>query len=134
MDQDQEQLRLLSIFHYVVAGSVGLLGSCGFLHLIAGIGGVSGLIPETTELSLTFAWVLIGAGTFFILTGWALAACVVVAGRSLTRHNYYAYCLVVAAIECLFIPFGTMLGVFAIIVLVRPSVRRLFEAEGGSVA
>ena len=37
------------------------------------------------------------------------------------------YCLVVAAIECLFIPFGTVLGVFTIVVLNRSSVRSLFR-------
>jgi hypothetical protein len=41
------------------------------------------------------------------------------------------YCLVVAGIECIFMPFGTVLGVFTIIVLMRPSVRNLFGVEGG---
>jgi hypothetical protein len=33
-----------------------------------------------------------------------------------------------AAIACMFMPFGTILGVFSIIVLVRPSVKSLFDA------
>ena len=40
------------------------------------------------------------------------------------------YCFVVAAIECILIPFGTVLGVFTIIALSRPSVKVLFESEG----
>jgi hypothetical protein len=44
----------------------------------------------------------------------------------LKRHTNYTYCLVVAAIECMFTPFGTVLGVLTIIVLVRPTVKALF--------
>jgi hypothetical protein len=34
--------------------------------------------------------------------------------------------MVIAAIQCAFTPFGTVLGVFTLIVLVRPSVKALF--------
>jgi len=34
---------------------------------------------------------------------------------------------VMAAIECIFMPFGTVLGVFTIVVLARPSVKEMFE-------
>jgi hypothetical protein len=34
--------------------------------------------------------------------------------------------LAIAGIECIFIPFGTVLGVFTIIVLMRPTVKELF--------
>jgi len=34
-----------------------------------------------------------------------------------------------ACIECLFMPFGTVLGVFTILVLVRESVKQLFGVE-----
>jgi hypothetical protein len=36
-----------------------------------------------------------------------------------------------ACIECLFLPFGTILGVFTIIVLSRESVKELFGAPVG---
>ena len=51
---------------------------------------------------------------------------IALAGRSLARHRRYTFCLVVAAILCLFVPFGTLLGVFTIIVLVRSTVRARF--------
>jgi hypothetical protein len=35
----------------------------------------------------------------------------------------------VAALCCAFFPFGTVLGVFTILVLVRPSVKALFETQ-----
>jgi len=41
-------------------------------------------------------------------------------------HTRYWFAFVMACIECLFIPFGTILGVFTIIVLSRESVKTLF--------
>ena len=52
----------------------------------------------------------------------------VLAGRYLARRERYTFCLVVAGVECMFMPFGTVLGVFTIIVLSRPSVKDLFGA------
>ena len=40
------------------------------------------------------------------------------------------FCTVVSGIACMFMPFGTVLGVFALIVLNRPSVRKRFENGG----
>jgi hypothetical protein len=34
-----------------------------------------------------------------------------------------------AAVECLFMPFGTVLAVFTLVVLLRPAVKQLFEAN-----
>jgi len=63
---------------------------------------------------------------FFIVAGWTFAAMVAFAGRSLQTRQRYTFCLVMAGIECIFMPVGTVLGVFTIIVLVRDSVKELF--------
>lgn len=51
------------------------------------------------------------AGAWMLL-GWSLVVCMVIAG--------------IASATCM--PFGTVLGVFTVIVLVRPSVKELFRA------
>jgi hypothetical protein len=48
------------------------------------------------------------------------------AGIFLGRRKHYTFCLVMGCIECVFFPFGTALGVFTILVLVRESVKQLF--------
>lgn len=68
-----------------------------------------------------------------ILLGWIVSLLVIIAGRSLTRRKHYLFCLIVAGIECIFMPFGTVLGVFTIIVLVRPSVKTLFGESAKAV-
>ncbi len=62
----------------------------------------------------------------FIVAGWTLAVLTAYAGRSLQTRKRYTYCLVMAGVECIFMPFGTVLGVFTIIVLMRDTVKELF--------
>jgi hypothetical protein len=56
-----------------------------------------------------------------------MAICILIAGRCLSRRKGYSFALVIACIECLFVPFGTILGVFTIVALSRESVRALFS-------
>lgn len=43
-----------------------------------------------------------------------MAICILIAGRSIALRKRYSFAFVMARIECLFIPFGTILGVFTI--------------------
>jgi hypothetical protein len=62
-------------------------------------------------------WLFIGFGCFFFLLGLGFAICVALSGRFLRRRQRYWFSFVLACVECLFIPFGVVLGVFTIIVL-----------------
>jgi len=68
-------------------------------------------------------------GIFLFLLGAVFALVLAFAGRSLSRRKRYWFTFVVACIECVFIPLGTILGVFTIIVLSRESVKTLFSTE-----
>jgi hypothetical protein len=37
-------------------------------------------------------------------------------------------CLVMRGVECLFMPFGTVLGIFTIILLIQEPVKQLFDS------
>jgi hypothetical protein len=130
MNQDEEHLRLLSIFHYVCAGLAALFACFPIMYLVMGMMMV--FSPEsfgpTKDQPPAFMGVfLIVLGGVLTLLGWSLAACIAFAGRCLARRKRHTFCLVIAGIACLFMPFGTILGVFSIIVLVRPSVKALFD-------
>jgi hypothetical protein len=131
MNQDLEHLRLLSIFHYVCAGMAALFACIPIIHLVMGI--VMTFHPESFGPSKEQPPAFIGVffiviGSLMILAGWTFAALLAYAGRCLAQRKYYTFCLVVAGIACLFMPFGTVLGVFTIIVLVRPTVKPLFAS------
>ncbi len=129
--QDLEHLRLLSIFHYIAAAVLGCLSCLPVFHLTIGIVMIvapqhvtsSGGAPPPEFLGWIFA---VFAGVFMLL-GWSFAVCLFLGGLFLARRKRYLFCLVVAGIACLWTPIGTVLGVFTIIVLMRPAVKQLFR-------
>lgn len=131
MNQDADHLRLLSIFHYIVAGIIALFGCFPLVHVAFGTAmlvqpdlfGTGSGGPPPQLMGLMF----LGVGLFISGLFWATAAGLAGAGYFLSRRRHYLFCLVVAGVACLIMPFGTVLGVFTIIVLQRPAVKQLFD-------
>lgn len=129
MSQDQEHLKLLSIFHYIVGGIGALFSLFPLIYVVLGILFLivpNRLIGSGTPPPFFLGWIFIILGGGFMLIGLAFAVCVILAGRFIAKHKHYIFCLVIASLNCLFMPFGTILGVFTIVVLVRPSVKAMF--------
>ena len=132
MNQDEEHLRLLSIFHYVVGAMAGLFALFPIFHLVFGL--VFIFAPEKLDGAegpppALFGWIFVIVAATIMLMGGIFAACVVAAGRFLAKRKHHTFCLVMGGVECLFMPFGTVLGVFTIIVLMRESVKPMFVAN-----
>jgi len=131
MNQDEEHLRLLSIFHYVCAGLAAMFACFPVIHLFVGLvlllnPGFSNPQNNQPHPERAVGLLFVVLALVFILFGWAFAACIAYAGRCLGQRKHYTFCIVMAGIACMFMPFGTILGVFTIIVLVRPTVKPLF--------
>jgi hypothetical protein len=129
MNRDEEHLKLLSIFHYVVAGCAALFALFPIIYLIFGLFMV--LAPASFSGNgqpppAFMGWFFFIMGGGFVTLGWTFAGLVFAAGRFLARRKHYTFCLVMGGVECLFMPFGTVLGVFSIIVLIREPVKQLF--------
>ena len=131
MTRDEEHLRLLSIFHYVVAGLSCVLAIVPLIYIGMGVlmlrGGNDGAGGRTD--AGVIGWAIIAAGSVLVAAVLTFALGLVLAGRSLSNRRHHTYCLVMAAVACLFMPFGTVLGVLTIVVLLREPVRRLFGPE-----
>src|SRR6266436_4275374 len=135
MNQDNEHLRLLAIFHYVVAGLAALFSFFPLLYTTVGAifvfaarhPAAAGPKPGEELPPEFLGWIFVGIGSFLFLLGIAMAICILIAGRCLSRRKGYSFALVMACIECLFVPFGTILGVFTIIALSRESMCGLFS-------
>ena len=130
MNQDTEHLRLLSIFHYVCAGLIALFACIPIFHLVFGLfiwlrPDLFG--PPQNQPPAWFGLFFVALAALFIVVGWTFAALLAWSGRCLSRRRCYTFCVVMAGVVCVFVPVGTVLGVFTIIVLVRPSVKTLFE-------
>lgn len=98
------------------------------IHLAIGIGMVTGSFASASKdpSAHLMGWFFIAFAGVWMICGAAFAVCLFIAARCLSRHTRYVFCLVMAGIECIFMPFGTVLGIFTIIVLLRESVKTLF--------
>jgi hypothetical protein len=139
MDRDTEQLNLLSIFHYVVAGFAALFSFFPLLYTALGVififAARNGTAKPGEELPPEFlGWIFAVVGLLLFVIGIVMAISILIAGRSLALRKRYTLALVIACIECLFVPFGTILGVFTIVALSRESVRTLFSQAAGQSA
>jgi len=128
--QDQEHLRILSICWYVMAG-LSALSSCPAVIYI-GMGGVMVFSPRTfgsgsPPLPAFMGWMFIGLGLATLLIGWGVAGLMAWAARSLVTRRRIVLIYVVAALACLSVPLGTVLGIFTFVVLARPNVRGSFR-------
>jgi len=126
MNEDSEHLNLLAVFHYVVAGITAFFSCIPLIHLAVGLVFLLVKFDGPNPPPRIIGWLFVTGAAFFILCGWTLALLILLAGRRLKKRTGWTFCLVVAAIECIFMPFGTVLGVFTIVVLSRQSVKALF--------
>ncbi len=129
MTERENQLRLIEIFHYIVGGLAGLFALFPIFHLVVGLMLV--FAPEKFDgheeaVPAALGWVFVAMAGVFIVMGMTLAFCILVAGRKIKKRKGYVFCLVIAGIECMFMPFGTALGVFTLVVLLKDDVKQLF--------
>jgi predicted membrane channel-forming protein YqfA (hemolysin III family) len=137
MDASRDDLRVLSIFHYVVAGIAGIFSLFPLIHVTLGVWMVSGRFPKDPRGNgppELIGWFMIAIGVAIIAAGLSYAVLVAVAGRFVGSTRYWTFCVVMAALSCAFFPFGTVLGVFTVIVLSKPEVKARFQSHSSPPA
>ena len=125
-------MKLLAIFHFVGAGMALLATLALCVHFAVfhfffdnpkmWENQKQGMPPR--EFFAAFKWFYLIFGIWFF----GSAMLNVISGFCLRARKGRTFSFVVAGVNCLHIPFGTTLGVFTIIVLLRDSVRDLYEA------
>jgi len=133
MNQDAEHLKVLSIFHYVMAGFFALLAIFPVIHLVLGIVMITApekLASGDNPPPAFVGWIFAGVAGVFIVMGALLALLSFLTGRYISKRMHHTFCLVMAGIECLMFPIGTVLGVFTFVVLSRESVKAVFRNRG----
>jgi hypothetical protein len=127
-DRDAEHLRLLAIFHYIAGGLFAFFGCFPIIYIVLGVLMLTGRMPTNggPPAPPGIGYLFIAMGSVIILLAWALATCLILSGRYLKQRRKYMFSFVIAAISCIQVPFGTVLGIFTIIVLSRDSVKALY--------
>lgn len=134
--RDHDQVRLLAVFHFVVGGLAFLGPVFLYWHYMI----MQRLMPQFQTMTVKqevklppdfmdwFVWFYVIAGVLSMAAG----VLNVLSGMFLRRRRHRVYSMVVAGLNCVQFPFGTVLGVFTLVVLARESVRDLYAAnEGG---
>jgi hypothetical protein len=133
---DEEHLKLLAIFYYVMGGMY-IVVSCFFL-LYVFFGLLLALNPQfmphprggpNARDPAIIGYAIAGFGSFLVLLGSTFGGLMILAGRSIQKRRRRTLTFIMAALNCLSIPFGLMLGIFTFIVLSRHSVSRLYDAQ-----
>ena len=96
-NRDIEHLRVLSVFHYVLAGLTALFSLFPILHLLLGLAMVSGVFNEFDNGDAPpefFGWLFIIFPLVFIAWGLATAIFIAIAGRKLAHQTSYTFCLI----------------------------------------
>ncbi len=134
---DNDQLKLLVIFHYIIGGFsvLGILFTGLHYLIMSSVFSHPQLLREMEQNSAgempfspnafldLFIWIYVIMGLSLI----ALAVLNILSARFITLRKNRTFSLVTAAINCLQLPFGTILGVFTFIVLLRDSVRQTYQ-------
>lgn len=138
VNQDLEHLKILSICFYVLAGLCLFPVLFGLIYAIMGIFFSAAIMsadmpnrPGDPPAAI-FGGFFIVFGGAFVVGFLTLGLLILKAGRNLSKKEGYTFAFVIACIICLWMPLGTILGVFTIIVLMRDSVKAIFNGENYS--
>jgi len=137
--KDLEQLNLLAILHFVFGG-LAIFG-IGFLILHHAIMASFINNPDLWKQADTrgfspgqffdaFQW-------FYLFMGAVFAVGMIVnvlSGFCLRRRQSRVFSIVIAGIDCFQFPFGTALGVFTLIVLMRESVKNIYTRNAEALS
>lgn len=129
---DQEHLRLLSIGYLVSAGVNVFSSLFGLMYAAMGLLFGAAIAQSSEPAPPEFiGWVFGVFGLVIFLVMVTLAVLKAMVWDCLRKRRSRMFCMVIAGVTAPGIPYGTMLSVFTFLVLSRPSVKQLFEAEIG---
>jgi hypothetical protein len=135
---DDGHLSALAICHFVYAGLLGLGSLFGLLYVAVGVTLASTIASHPRAQGAPDAAMV---GTLFAAIGGVLAAVLIAmtvlmaySGRSIQLRKRWTFSFVMACLACLSVPLGTVLGVFTMLVLLRPSVKEQYDRVARSSA
>jgi len=130
-NRDIERLKLLAIFHYILAGIMILLSIIPIVQFIMVVNFFFAMQAMSNEAliqqggsSFLVMGIFIGV---IILCCWLFAAALYECAGNLQQRKNRMFCMVVAGLQIFLFPFGTVLGICTLVVLNSDSVWTLFD-------
>ena len=140
--EDESHLHLLSVFHFVMGGLYAL--GIGFVALHFLMMRLFMTMPQGPRASTSIGIpasppppvmppeIMTIMIVFYIVAAIIIASLAtgnILTGVWLKKRIQHTMTFVIAALNCAFFPFGTVLGVFTIIVLQRPTVKMTYAVN-----
>lgn len=133
MTKDEKDLKLLTTFHYITGALCAIFACFPLIHLSIGLAFIfapeSMHSPNQPPPPAFFGYIFAVIGGLMFLFGQVIAWSLIISGRFLNKRRHYMYSFCTACLACLFMPIGTILGIFSIIVLSRDSVKQLYNPD-----
>lgn len=135
--KDRDHLRILAIFYFILGG-LSMLGvlfaifylALGILFLVSGdTMFANDPNPPPPEVAMIMGWMFVGIAVLTMVLCGLIGGLQLYTGMSLLKQRRHTLCLVIAALTCLSVPLGTILGIFTFVVINRPSAKALFDAN-----
>ncbi|MCK5842674.1 MAG: hypothetical protein KAH31_10925 [Candidatus Sabulitectum sp.] len=127
--QDGDLLSIVSIFHYVLGGFQMMISLAGVVYIVMGIlmttGAMDSAKGEAPPPEL--GWIFVGIGTVFVLLFITIGLFTIKTGINMHRRRNRTLCIVIDSILCLMVPFGTIVGIFGLVLLTKPEISDEFE-------
>ncbi len=124
----EKYLKLIAIFNYVLGIQTILISLVLILHLSIGIAMI--LNPDFFGDDFIFmGYSITLLSLLIILLGITLGIVQICSGRRLSKRCSYKFSFIVAVIQCLNIPIGTVIGVFTITLFKNDQVKKLYHIE-----
>jgi hypothetical protein len=132
---DEEHLKLLSLGYMISAATSAFFSLFGLMYVAMGfamsavIAHAPGVAAKPNQMPPAFiGHVFAGIGFAFFTAMIVLAAAKLKAAFCIRGRRSRTFCMVMAGISCLEVPYGTVLGALSFIVLGRESVAQLFHS------
>ncbi len=134
-NNDPQHLGYLRIGHLVNAGILFLIALFPVIHLVMGIAMIAGMFEGEKDPPPEFlGYFFVAIAVILMAMFGTLAILNLFAARALGVQKNWIFCVVMAAVNIMFSPFGIIIGVFSLVVLLRESVKQLFERNAQPIS
>ena len=133
---DHEHLRLLEVFHYISGGLTILFSSLFIFHLVFMSYFMMNpdLFPSKAEVTgdfhpeqfLSFFLFIFG---FLVILGIAFGIAQILSGRFMKKRKNRLFSVIVSIPNVLFIPYGTILAIFTLVVLDKKTIKQIYDSS-----
>lgn len=128
-DEDILRLDMLATIHYILGGTLALLSCLPIPYVIASAAIVSGKFFEHGGGTNVHGWILMALGAGVLLPVGTMAVLILVTARKLKKRRSRIFCMIIAGLECILVPLGTLLGVSTLGALGKDSMKQIFAQQ-----